>query len=44
MFGIIIQARSSSSRFPKKIFYKINKYSLLEILIIRLKKLKEIPI
>ena len=44
MFGIIIQARSGSSRFPKKIFYKINNYSLLEILILRLKKIKKIPI
>ncbi len=44
MFGIIIQARSGSSRFPKKIFYKINNYSLLEILILRLKKIKNIPI
>ena len=44
MFGIIIQARSNSIRFPKKIFYKINKLTLLEILIIRLKKLKNLPI
>ena len=38
----IIQARSASSRFPKKIFQKINKKMILEILIKRLKKSEEI--
>ena len=38
----IVQARSASSRFPKKIFQKINKETILEILIKRLKKSKEI--
>ena len=35
-----IQARGESERFPKKIFYKINKKYLIEILIERLKKSK----
>ena len=38
----IVQARSASSRFPKKIFQKINKEMILEILIKRLKKSEEI--
>ncbi len=38
----IIQARSASSRFPKKIFQKINNKSILEILTHRLKKSKKI--
>ena len=37
-----IQARAESERFPKKIFYKINNLSLIEILIKRLKKSKYI--
>lgn len=41
-FSIIIEARLSSSRFPRKILYKIKKYSFLEYLIKRLKLLKSI--
>ena len=37
-----IQARSESERFPNKIFQKINKLPLIEILIKRLKKSKYI--
>ena len=38
----VIQARYGSSRLPGKILYKINNKSLLDILIIRLKKSKYI--
>jgi len=38
--GIIIQARSGSKRFPKKIFQIIGKKSILEHVISRLKKIK----
>lgn len=38
--GIIIQARSGSKRFPKKIFQIIGKKSVLEHVISRLKKIK----
>ncbi len=41
-FSIIIEARLSSSRFPRKILYKIQRYSFLEYLIKRLKLLKTI--
>lgn len=41
-FSIIIEARLSSSRLPKKILYKIKKYSFLEYLVKRLKLLKSI--
>ena len=41
-FSVIIEARLSSSRFPRKILYKIKKYSFLEYLIKRLKLLKSI--
>ena len=37
-----IQARSESERFPNKIFQKINKLTLIEILIKRLKRSKYI--
>ena len=37
---VFIQARSSSSRFKGKVLEKINNRSLLEILILRIKKLK----
>jgi len=37
--GCIIQARSGSKRLPKKILYKIENITILEILINRLKKL-----
>ena len=40
--SIIIQARYSSTRFPGKILKKIGKVSILEILIKRLKKSKNI--
>ena len=36
--GIIIQARTNSSRFPNKVLSKINDYSIIEIIIKRLKK------
>ena len=38
--GIIIQARLGSKRFPNKIIKKINKKTILEFLINRLKKIK----
>ena len=38
--GIIIQARNNSLRFPNKLFYKIKDKTLIEILILRLKKIK----
>ena len=37
--GIIIQARNNSLRFPNKLFYKVKNKTLIEILILRLKKL-----
>ena len=40
--GIIIQARMKSSRFYGKILRKINNKTLLDILILRLNKLKEV--
>ena len=36
-FGIIIQARYNSTRFKGKIFHKIGRFPLLELLILRLK-------
>ena len=41
-FAIIIQARVNSSRLPGKIFYKIDKKNILQILLYRLKKSKEV--
>ena len=38
----IVQARSGSKRFPKKILKKIGNKSILEILLRRLKRSKEI--
>ena len=38
--GIIIQARNNSLRFPNKLFYKIKDKTLIEILILKLKKIK----
>ena len=38
--GIIIQARSNSKRFPKKIFNKIGDKNILEHVIYRVKKVK----
>ena len=38
--AIIVQARSNSKRFPKKIFYKIGNKSILEHVIYRIKKVK----
>ena len=38
-FGLIITARSNSSRLPNKHFYKINKKTILEYLILRAKKI-----
>jgi len=38
--AIIVQARSNSKRFPKKIFYKIGHKSILEHVIDRIKKAK----
>ena len=40
--GVIIQARTSSSRFRNKILSKINNITILEILLLRLKKSKKI--
>ena len=37
---VIVQARYSSTRFPGKILYKIGNKTLLEILLLRLKKSK----
>ena len=37
-FAIIIQARTNSGRFPKKIFAKIDQRNVLEFLIDRLLK------
>ena len=39
---IIVQARYSSSRFPGKILRKINNKTLFEILVLRLKKIKNV--
>ncbi len=39
-FDIILQCRSNSKRLPNKIFYKINDLTILEILILNLKKIK----
>ena len=39
-FGVIVQARSGSKRFPNKIFHKIGKYSVLDHVIRRIKKTK----
>lgn len=38
--AIILEARTQSTRFPNKVFYKIGNYSLLEFLFKRLLKLK----
>tara|TARA_Y100000591_G_scaffold296299_1_gene286376 strand:- start:107 stop:802 length:696 start_codon:yes stop_codon:yes gene_type:complete len=43
-FGIILQARSASKRFPKKIYKQINKKSILEILLERVRKIKTLKI
>ena len=40
--GVIIQARTGSSRFKNKILSKIKNKTLLEILLLRLKKSKKI--
>ena len=40
--GVIIQARTSSSRFRNKILSKIKNKTILEILLLRLKKSKKI--
>ena len=43
--GIIIYARTSSKRFPKKVLKIINKKTLLEIIYSRIKKRsKKIPV
>ena len=39
-FDIILQCRTKSKRLPNKIFYKIGGYTILEILISNLKKIK----
>ena len=39
-YGIIIQARFNSTRLPGKVLKKIGKYTILEILIKRLRKIK----
>tara|TARA_A100001234_G_C12623546_1_gene384925 strand:+ start:91 stop:777 length:687 start_codon:yes stop_codon:yes gene_type:complete len=39
-FDVILQCRSNSKRLPNKIFYKINDLTILEILILNLKKIK----
>ena len=36
----IIQARTQSKRFPNKILKKINNLTILDLLILRLKKVK----
>ena len=43
-FGVIIQARSGSKRFPRKVHKKINKKSILQILIERVKIIKNLRI
>jgi spore coat polysaccharide biosynthesis protein SpsF len=40
--GLIFQARANSSRLKKKIFKKINKKTILELFIRRIKKIKKI--
>ena len=42
--GIILQARCNSKRFPNKILKKINKKSILELVIERLKNIKKISL
>ena len=37
-YAIIIQARTSSKRFPNKILKKVNKHEVLAIMLKRLKK------
>ena len=37
---IFVQARISSKRFPKKIFKKINKYTVLDLIYLRLSRVK----
>ena len=37
---IIVEARVDSKRFPKKVIQKINKKFIIEIMIERLKKIK----
>ena len=39
---VIVQARTGSSRFPAKVLKKINNKSIIEIIISRLKKAKEV--
>ena len=41
-FSVIVQARVNSKRLPGKIFYKIGKSNILQILIYRLKKSKKV--
>ena len=43
-FGLVLQARSSSKRFPRKIYKQIDKKSTLEILLERIKKIKSLKI
>ena len=43
-FGIVLQARSNSKRFPRKIYKLIDKKSTLEILLERIKKIKPLKI
>ena len=38
--GILLQARTDSKRFPKKIWKKINEKTMLEIIVERLKNIK----
>ena len=38
--GIIIEARTGSSRFPNKVLRKIGKRTLIEFIIDKLKKIK----
>ena len=42
MIDVFIQARLGSRRFPKKIFKKIGKYSVLSFLIKRLENMKNV--
>ena len=41
-FDIILQCRTKSKRLPNKIFYKIGGSTILEILILNLKKIKQV--
>ena len=41
-YGLIVQARYSSTRLPGKVLKKIGKHTVLSILIKRLSKLKKI--